>query len=110
MTDDAGGTATPAPTFFPSPAGPRAFDARRPEKSAIDAYEQEWAPTLGTAGEARFRANGAAWAFFLSRAASCRNAATWWVVSAKKEEPRRKRVDASIADSAGRHRAAGWRR
>ncbi len=82
------------------PAGQKAFEARSEEKSAIYSYEQKDAAKLEDADEQVFRANEAAWSFFQSQAAWYQRAAIWWVVSAKKEETRRKRLATLIEDSA----------
>ena len=53
--------------------------------------------------EKEFRKRKKAWAFFESQPPSYRKAATWWVISAKREETRRKRLQTLIDDSvAGR--------
>ncbi len=44
--------------------------------------------------------DGKAWAFFSEQAPSYRRTATYWVISAKKEETRRKRLKTLIEDSA----------
>ena len=81
------------------PAGLRAFERRSEAKSRIYAYEN--APrTLPPAGEKRFRANKKAWTFFNEQAPSYRRVAIYWVVSAKKEETRARRLAALIDDSA----------
>jgi uncharacterized protein YdeI (YjbR/CyaY-like superfamily) len=82
------------------PAGLRAFEARTADNSEIYAYEQRDNAALAPEEEARFRANPAAWEYFQSRPAGYRRTATWWVVSAKREETRRKRLATLIADSA----------
>ncbi|MEI7645311.1 MAG: YdeI/OmpD-associated family protein [Chloroflexales bacterium] len=82
------------------PAGLRAFDARRPERTAIYSYEQRHEATFDAASEAQFRANESAWAFFTARPPSYRQAAIRWVMSAKKAETRQRRLETLIADSA----------
>jgi uncharacterized protein YdeI (YjbR/CyaY-like superfamily) len=82
------------------PAGLKAFEHRTAEKSGTYAYEQREAAKLDTAQEQQFRANPPAWAFFQAQAAWYRNAATWWVISAKKEATRQKRLATLIEDSA----------
>jgi uncharacterized protein YdeI (YjbR/CyaY-like superfamily) len=82
------------------PAGLSAFEARAAERSGIYAYEQRNAAELAEEYERRFRANRAAWDFFQAQAASYRRTAIWWVVSAKREETRLKRLAALIDDSA----------
>ena len=82
------------------PAGLKAFAARTEDKSGIYAYEQRDAARLDEASERRFRDNGRAWDFFQAQAAWYRRAAIWWVVSAKKEDTRLKRLATLIEDSA----------
>jgi uncharacterized protein YdeI (YjbR/CyaY-like superfamily) len=82
------------------PAGLRAFEARTDDRSAIYAYEQRGEAKLDPEQEREFRATAAAWEYFQSRPAGYRKTATWWVVSAKREETRRKRLATLIEDSA----------
>lgn len=86
------------------PAGLAAFAERTEEKSGIYAYEQGDIPELGDAYERQFRATHAAWEFFQAQAASYRKAAIWWVVSAKREATRQKRLATLIDDSAAGRR------
>ena len=86
--------------------GLRAFAERTEGNSGIYSYEQEDIPGLDGACERRFRANHVAWEFFQAQAASYRKAAIWWVVSAKREETREKRLGALIDDSAAGRRVA----
>ena len=81
------------------PAGLRAFEARTEDNSNIYAYEQANV-ALTEADEQQFQANPAAWAFFQAQPAGYRRTATWWVISAKREETRRKRLATLINDSA----------
>ena len=81
------------------PAGLTAFAARAAERSGIYAYEQRDAARLDEAAERRFRDNGRAWDFFQAQAAWYRKAAIWWVVSAKREDTRLKRLATLIDDS-----------
>jgi uncharacterized protein YdeI (YjbR/CyaY-like superfamily) len=82
------------------PAGLDAFEARADDRSAIYSYEQRHAATLEPEHEQQFRANEKAWEFFQAQPPSYRKAAVWWVVSAKKDETRRKRLATLIDDSA----------
>ena len=50
--------------------------------------------------EGLLRKNKAAWAFFQAQAPSYRKAVAWWVVSAKQEATRDKRLGTLIQDSA----------
>jgi uncharacterized protein YdeI (YjbR/CyaY-like superfamily) len=82
------------------PAGLKAFAERSEERSGVYAYEQREHAELGEEFEGLFRANQPAWAFFQAQPAGYRKTAIWWVVSAKKEETRRKRLATLIEDSA----------
>jgi uncharacterized protein YdeI (YjbR/CyaY-like superfamily) len=82
------------------PAGLAAFERRSDDRSRIYAYEQRKQAKLDPAAEQEFRANSKAWAFFSEQAPSYRRTATYWVISAKKEETRRKRLKTLIEDSA----------
>ena len=73
------------------PAGRKAFEARKENRSGIYSYEQRQA-RLPTLYERRLRKNRPAWRFFSAQPPSYCKAACWWVVSAKKEETREKRL------------------
>jgi uncharacterized protein YdeI (YjbR/CyaY-like superfamily) len=79
------------------PAGIRAFEARKEERSGIYSFEQQ-SIQFESAQERRFRANRAAWKFFGSQPAWYRRTATWRVISAKREETREKRLAKLIED------------
>lgn len=79
------------------PAGQAAFERRAAERTGVYAYEQRDQAAFDPAHEAVFRASEAAWGFFQSRPPWYRRTLTWWVASAKREETRRKRLDALIA-------------
>jgi uncharacterized protein YdeI (YjbR/CyaY-like superfamily) len=81
------------------PAGLRAYEERLEAKTGIYSYERREAAELPAEYEERLRANPAAWEFWTSRAASYRKAAVWWVVSAKREETRERRLARLIEDS-----------
>lgn len=96
-------------TGLMQPAGAKAF-AERDEKK-INRYSFEQAKvSLGGVYEKKFRALPAAWTFFQSLAPSYRKAATWWVISAKQEATRERRLKTLIADSAQGLRIAPMRR
>jgi uncharacterized protein YdeI (YjbR/CyaY-like superfamily) len=82
------------------PAGLLAFEQRMRQEGEPYSYEQRAAVTLDEASEQQFRANEQAWAFFQAQPASYRRTALWWVVSAKREETRSRRLATLIADSA----------
>ena len=90
------------------PAGLAAFDARREDRSRTYSYEQAEAALSDELG-ATFRANPIAWDFFQSQAPSYRRIATHWVVSAKREETRRKRLAILIEDSAAGRRSGQFK-
>jgi uncharacterized protein YdeI (YjbR/CyaY-like superfamily) len=85
------------------PAGLEAFKHRRENKSGIYSYEQRSAelpePYLG-----RLKKNKTAWEFFSSQPAGYRKQMNWWVVSAKQEATRAKRLEKLIAESAAGRR------
>jgi uncharacterized protein YdeI (YjbR/CyaY-like superfamily) len=81
------------------PAGLKAYDARKENKSGIYAYEQRSAE-LPPSYEKRLKQNKAAWEFFHAQPAWYRKQAFWWVVSAKQEETRLKRLEQLIESSA----------
>jgi uncharacterized protein YdeI (YjbR/CyaY-like superfamily) len=68
-------------------AGQAALEARTPNRSGRYSYEQR-PKDLVPPYSGMLDANAAARRFFQSQAPSYRRAATWWVVSAKKEETR----------------------
>jgi uncharacterized protein YdeI (YjbR/CyaY-like superfamily) len=91
------------------PAGLRAFEARDPAKSALYSYEQRNAE-LDPASLARLRSNDAAWQFWQAQPASYRRPATWWILSARKDETRQRRLQTLIEDSAAGRRIGPLRR
>jgi len=80
-------------------AGQKAFEARLENKSGIYSYEQRKVELDEPYGK-KLRQNKEAWQFFQVQPASYRKAANWWVLSAKKEETRLKRLENLIDDSA----------
>jgi uncharacterized protein YdeI (YjbR/CyaY-like superfamily) len=90
-------------------AGLKAFEARKENKSGIYSYEQRSAE-LPAPYEERLRQNKAAWDFFYAQPDSYRKVAFWWVVSAKKEETRLKRLERLIEESAQGRRLKAFTR
>ncbi len=82
-----------------APPGLAAYEGRNREKQQLYSYENR---DKGLAPEfvARFRAAPEAWAWFDSMALSYRHPAVWWVMSAKQEATRERRLAVLIADSA----------
>jgi uncharacterized protein YdeI (YjbR/CyaY-like superfamily) len=85
------------------PAGLAAFEKRSEERSRTYSYERANAQ-LDDAYEKRFRAHKGAWAFWESQPPGYRKVATWWVISAKREETRERRLATLIEDSANGRR------
>jgi len=80
------------------PAGLESFKKLNKSKSKTYTYENE-AVKLSSPLEKRFKANKIAWKYFQSLAASYRKLSSNWVMSAKQDVTRLKRLDALIADS-----------
>ena len=81
------------------PAGLKAFKGRADERSALYSYEQRRSPVLPPPLEKEFKKDRKAWDWFQSRPPSYRKPAIWWIISAKREETQRKRLDQLMADS-----------
>jgi uncharacterized protein YdeI (YjbR/CyaY-like superfamily) len=94
-----------------TPAGLKAFAARRANRSGIYAYEQSPAE-LPPAFARIFKRNAAAWKYFQQQPAWYRQVVTWRIVSAKQEATRVRRLEQLIADSAAKRwvrEYAAWR-
>jgi uncharacterized protein YdeI (YjbR/CyaY-like superfamily) len=81
-------------------AGRRAFERRSEHRSGVYSHEQAAEPRLDPAFEERLRADGDAWAFLSEQSRTYRRAAAHWVMSAKREETRERRLVRLIEDSA----------
>jgi uncharacterized protein YdeI (YjbR/CyaY-like superfamily) len=92
-----------------TPSGRAAFERRDPARSGQYSFERDEAK-LGKVYEAEFRANRVAWEFLQSQPPSYRKLAIRWVISAKREETRRRRLEALIEDSAKGRRIGPPRR
>jgi uncharacterized protein YdeI (YjbR/CyaY-like superfamily) len=86
--------------------GLAAFEARNPDKTNMYSLEQQtvrFTPEF----EAKLKANKAALAYFQAQPPGYRRIATWWVMSAKQEATRQRRLALLIEDcAAGRRLAA----
>jgi len=81
------------------PPGAEAFARFDPEKHtpySFEARATELSPELADT----FRDHPSAWSFFQAQPPGYRRTATWWVMSAKREETRRRRLDELIEVSA----------
>jgi uncharacterized protein YdeI (YjbR/CyaY-like superfamily) len=79
--------------------GLKAYALRDPERTGIYAFEnrpKEFSPEF----EKKFRANKRAWEFFQTEPPSIRKTCVFWVMSAKNEETRVRRLDQLIENSA----------
>jgi uncharacterized protein YdeI (YjbR/CyaY-like superfamily) len=84
------------------PAGIRAFEARTPNRTGIYSYENRPAD-LPEEDRAQLEANEPANAWWEAQTPGYRRAVTWWVISAKQEATRQRRLATLIADcEAGR--------
>jgi uncharacterized protein YdeI (YjbR/CyaY-like superfamily) len=78
--------------------GLAAFRARRENRSGLYSYEQRLTQLPEPYGSILAK-NALAYEFLSAQPASYRRAAIWWVVSAKKEATRERRLKQLIADS-----------
>jgi uncharacterized protein YdeI (YjbR/CyaY-like superfamily) len=87
------------------PPGLKAFAARDQSKTKRYSFERENAE-FPPAYAKQFKANAKAWAFFQCQAPYYQRVATFWVVSAKQEQTRLRRLQALI-DTCARQRRLG---
>jgi uncharacterized protein YdeI (YjbR/CyaY-like superfamily) len=80
-------------------AGLAAFQKRDPKRSGIYSYEQRKNARLPAAYQKKLRSHPDAWKFFRAQAPGYQRICSWWVISAKKEETRWKRLAALIEHS-----------
>ena len=78
--------------------GLKAFAAHDKQKARQYSYERSTCKLEG-AQEKQFRGNAKAWEFFHVQPPGYRRTATWWVISAKREETRGKRLTELIETS-----------
>jgi uncharacterized protein YdeI (YjbR/CyaY-like superfamily) len=86
------------------PAGLKAFAARSEKKSGIYAYEQRKSARFTREQEKQFRSYKPAWDFFRSQAPWYQRVCTYWVISAKREETKLKRLCELISHSQNQRR------
>ena len=77
-------------------AGLMAFEKRQEEKSRTYAFEQKDDPVFSADQLTTFKKEKSAWKFFQSQSPSWKKRVTWWVISAKKEETRIRRLNKLI--------------
>jgi uncharacterized protein YdeI (YjbR/CyaY-like superfamily) len=82
------------------PAGLKAFAALRADRTGIYSFEQKVDAKLPPAFEQRFKAKKRAWSWFEAQRPSYRKVAIHWVISAKQEATRERRLERLIAHCA----------
>ena len=82
------------------PAGVAAYERRTEENSRLDSYEQEAPRELPDPLLAQIRADEAAWEDWQSRPPGYRRQVIHWILSAKRESTRERRLAALIKDGA----------
>jgi len=87
-------------------AGTRAFEARTAKKTGRASYEQRRKIVLARAHERHFKASSDGWVFFKAQPPWYQRMATWWVVSAVKEETRQRRLERLIDECVRKRRMA----
>jgi uncharacterized protein YdeI (YjbR/CyaY-like superfamily) len=87
-----------------APAGLAAYERRTEARSRIYSYERRHNAALSPELARRFRAEKAAWGFFAAQPPGYRSVATFWVMSAKREPTRLRRLEKLIACSAAGRR------
>ncbi len=91
------------------PAGLKLFEARSLERSEIYSFEQGNI-TLPEPYLSTFKENKKAWSNFEAMPPSYRKPAIWWILSAKQEPTRLKRLQTLIQDSENNQRIGPMRR
>jgi uncharacterized protein YdeI (YjbR/CyaY-like superfamily) len=76
-----------------------AFDNRDPKRAGLYSFENRHV-TFSDAFEKAFRAKAKAWEFFSAQPPGYRRVAAFWVMNAKQEETRKRRLALLIAESA----------
>ena len=81
------------------PAGVKAFEARDPKKTGLYSFERETAALPKEFAKA-FRADAKAWTFWEAQPPGYKRLAAYFVISAKRDETRRRRLAVLIRESA----------
>lgn len=85
-------------------AGLAAFARREEANSGRYSFENRQSATLSPADEREFQRDRAAWSFFQAQPPGYRRIVAWWVISAKRPETRRKRLQRLIDESRAHRR------
>jgi uncharacterized protein YdeI (YjbR/CyaY-like superfamily) len=86
------------------PAGLAAWEARMAHKTGIYLHEQKGDALFDAPFEKRFKTNRKAWEIFGAQPPGYRKIATRWVMNAKQETTRERRLELLIKDSAAGRR------
>jgi uncharacterized protein YdeI (YjbR/CyaY-like superfamily) len=86
------------------PEGLRAYALRDERKTAIYSFERRQAAKLSPAYLRQFKANVAAWTFFSAQPPWYQRIVAFYVMDAKREETRARRLERAIDDSAQQRR------
>ena len=81
------------------PAGLKAFEKRTEAKSEVYAYENRKSAILDNELEKLFRRETKAWKFFHDQPPGYHQTLIWWIISAKRDETRKKRLQRVIDSS-----------
>ena len=91
------------------PSGLKAFKNRKPEKSGIYSFERS-KTAFSEEFISIFQNNIKAWSFFKTQAPYYKKVTTHWVMSAKQEKTRQKRLNELITDSENQQKIKAMRR
>ena len=80
------------------PPGLKAFEGRDLKKAQLYSYERKTSK-LDDKLEERLKANKKAWEFFQAQPPGYQRVISWWIISAKQEETRFRRLERLIKDS-----------
>ena len=83
-----------------TPAGRRVFAARTAERTGVYSFERKTVAALAPKEAVKLRANARAATFFAAQPPWYRRAAIHWVISAKREETRQRRLGTLIETTA----------
>ena len=86
-------------------AGIKPFNDRDLDRAGLYSFEQKEI-IMPSAYIRKFKANKKAWQYFGNMPKGYQKTATWWVISAKQEATRLRRLDTLIKDSEARRKIA----
>ena len=89
-----------------APSGLEAFRARDPTRAGLYSFENRDKFVFDATAQKRFRAKPTAWAFFAAQPPGYKRTATFWVVSAKRDATRERRL-AQLIDASARGERLG---